>query len=211
MKCSATNRTRNKNRAKPTATILPTTQLQANAHAESQKKQPISALLHGLETGNKRPHQSSTVGCKKFSHPPLASHTSLYYFGTLLSRCFLHAFFTITIIIISSRMPPIRKRGKDLSPQLRSRICELRSIGYSYNRIHSIHRNIPLSTIISICRLEASRQDNCSKPRSGAHESLRKRYAITFTISLPIKTPILRCETFSTSVMELLRRVYYRL
>ena len=41
------------------------------------------------------------------------------------------------------------RRGKELSPQTRSRICELNSIGWGYKRIHNKHPEIPISTIKS--------------------------------------------------------------
>jgi transposase len=58
-------------------------------------------------------------------------------------------------------------RGRELSPQLRSRICELRSIGFSANRIHKIHPEIPLGTIRTTIRRESQRDDNTTRVRSG--------------------------------------------
>ena len=63
-------------------------------------------------------------------------------------------------------------KGRELSPQMRSRICELKSVGYSYSKIHSVHPEIPLSTIKSTCQREKVRDNNCSKPRSGAPRKL---------------------------------------
>ena len=60
-----------------------------------------------------------------------------------------------------------RPRNKELSPQMRSRICELKSIGWGYKRIHNLHRDIPLSTIKSTILLEQKRKDNLSRTRSG--------------------------------------------
>ena len=59
-------------------------------------------------------------------------------------------------------------RGEALSPHLRSQICELRSIGYTYGQIQHIKR----PTIISTCKREASRVNNMSKPRKGAPRKL---------------------------------------
>jgi len=59
-------------------------------------------------------------------------------------------------------------RGRELTPQLRSRICELRSLGFSYGRIAEIHPEVSRSTIITTCRREALRNDNVTQPRSGA-------------------------------------------
>ena len=58
-------------------------------------------------------------------------------------------------------------RRRELSSQLRSRICELHSIGISYSKIHLIHPEIPLGTIKSTCQRESSRLNNESRPRSG--------------------------------------------
>jgi hypothetical protein len=63
-------------------------------------------------------------------------------------------------------------RGKELTPQMRSRICELKSVGYSYTQIHRIHPDIPRSTIITTVRREGIRQDNVSRPRPGAPRKL---------------------------------------
>jgi hypothetical protein len=59
------------------------------------------------------------------------------------------------------------RRGPELSPQQRSRICELRSLGWSYNRIYAKHPEIPRTTIADTCRKESRRLNNVSKPRSG--------------------------------------------
>jgi hypothetical protein len=59
-------------------------------------------------------------------------------------------------------------RGKELSSQMRSRLCELHSIGYSYKHISEIHREIPLSTIKYTIRKEAIRNNNQSMSQSGA-------------------------------------------
>jgi hypothetical protein len=51
----------------------------------------------------------------------------------------------------------------ELSPQLRSRVCELRSISYSYTQIQYVHPEINFSTIkTTVCR-EALRQDNITR------------------------------------------------
>ncbi len=59
-------------------------------------------------------------------------------------------------------------RGKELSPQIRSRICELYSLRIGPTRIHRLHPEIPLSTIKTTIRREATRVDNQTRPRSGA-------------------------------------------
>jgi hypothetical protein len=60
------------------------------------------------------------------------------------------------------------RRGLELSPQMRSRLCELKSVGMSYSRIYAIHPEIPLSTIKSTCQMEARRVNCVSLPRQGA-------------------------------------------
>ena len=69
-------------------------------------------------------------------------------------------------------MPPQRRRNTELSPQLRSRICELRSLGYKFSKIRDIHPEVSYKTIRSTCRREATRQDNFSKPRPGPPRKL---------------------------------------
>jgi hypothetical protein len=51
---------------------------------------------------------------------------------------------------------------------MRSRLCELYSIGYFYRYIHEIHREIPLSTIKYTIHKEAIQNKNQSIPQSGA-------------------------------------------
>jgi hypothetical protein len=51
---------------------------------------------------------------------------------------------------------------------MRSRICELHSIGWGAKRIYYLHREIPLATIKTTIRKEAIRKDNVTLPRSGA-------------------------------------------
>ena len=63
-------------------------------------------------------------------------------------------------------------RGTELTPQLRSRICELRSLGYSYSHIQAIHPEVKRSTIITTCRREHLRDDNKTRPRSGPPRKL---------------------------------------
>ncbi len=67
-------------------------------------------------------------------------------------------------------------RGPELSPQLRSRLCELRSLGFSYSRIHSHHPEVPLSTIKYTCIRERQRDDNKSRPRAGAPRKLTEEH-----------------------------------
>lgn len=55
---------------------------------------------------------------------------------------------------------------------MRSRICELSSLGYSLRRIHAIHREIPLSTIRYTVKKEHTRLKNQSLPRSGTPHKL---------------------------------------
>lgn len=63
-------------------------------------------------------------------------------------------------------------RGQEMTPQMRSRICELRKIGWSALKIHRQHPTIPISTIKSTIRRESIRDDNKTLPRSGAPRKL---------------------------------------
>ena len=64
------------------------------------------------------------------------------------------------------------RRGKELSPQTRSCICELNSIGWGYKRIHNKHPEIPISTIKSTIYNERKRLNNHSLPQSGRPHGL---------------------------------------
>ncbi|ODA79535.1 hypothetical protein RJ55_05129 [Drechmeria coniospora] len=55
---------------------------------------------------------------------------------------------------------------------MRSRICELRSLRYSYRQIQAAHPEIKLSTIRYTCQIEAKRKECVSQPRSGRPRSL---------------------------------------
>lgn len=63
-------------------------------------------------------------------------------------------------------------RGVELSSQIRSRICELRSIGWSYGWIRRQHPEIPLGTIKTTCARERVRVDNKTRSRPGAPRKL---------------------------------------
>ena len=75
-------------------------------------------------------------------------------------------------------------RGKELSPQMRSRICELKSIGWGAKRIHKKHPEIALSTIHYTLRKETERINCASLPRSGRPPALtpKNRQKILHTI-----------------------------
>lgn len=64
------------------------------------------------------------------------------------------------------------RRGKELSPTMRSRICELHNGGYGYKRIHQIHPEVPVSTIRYTVKKEADRSDNKSLSRPGQPRKL---------------------------------------
>ncbi|KAL7926521.1 hypothetical protein ACQKWADRAFT_280567 [Trichoderma austrokoningii] len=64
------------------------------------------------------------------------------------------------------------RRGKELTPTLRSRICKLHSVGYGYKRIHRLHPDIPISTIRYTIKKEAARHDNRSLSRPGQPKKL---------------------------------------
>lgn len=69
------------------------------------------------------------------------------------------------------KMPPQRR---ELSPQLRSRICELHSIGWGPKKIHDKHPEIPINTIKTTIRRECERENNQSKARSGRPHKLNE-------------------------------------
>ena len=61
---------------------------------------------------------------------------------------------------------------KELDPQMRSRICELYSVGFGPKKIHDKYRDIPYNTIRSTINREQQRQNNQSRPRSGRPRQL---------------------------------------
>ncbi|KAK1254284.1 hypothetical protein MKX08_008279 [Trichoderma sp. CBMAI-0020] len=81
------------------------------------------------------------------------------------------------------------RRGKELSPTLRSRICALHSGGYGYKRIHQLHPDVPVSTIRYTIKKEADRHDNKSMARPGQPRKLsdeqRRQIYETVTSSNP--------------------------
>lgn len=65
-----------------------------------------------------------------------------------------------------------RTRGKELSPQFRSRICELKKHGFRPTEIHKFYPHVPISTIKTTIRREAVRENNATKKRSGRPRQL---------------------------------------
>lgn len=65
---------------------------------------------------------------------------------------------------------------KELDPQTRSRLCELRSIGWSYRKIHSRYPHIPLSTIKTTVYREHTRDNNTTRSRTGHPRRLTEEH-----------------------------------
>ena len=63
-------------------------------------------------------------------------------------------------------------RGKELDAQMRSRICELRSIGMPYSKIQERHPEISISTMRTTVAREKLRSNNNTKPRPGRPRKL---------------------------------------
>jgi hypothetical protein len=63
-------------------------------------------------------------------------------------------------------------RSPKLSPQARSRICELASLRYTPTQIHKIHPEWKISTIKTTVKRESLRVDNITSPRSGRNRIL---------------------------------------
>jgi hypothetical protein len=99
------------------------------------------------------------VGCQKYVTSPCSNEVEL---PAALLTTFYHQHHnnTTTSLIMAPR-------GPELSPRIRARICELRSLGWSYSRIHSKHPELSISTIGSTCRKEASRANNATCARPG--------------------------------------------
>lgn len=64
---------------------------------------------------------------------------------------------------------------KELDPQIRSRICELHSIGWGPTKIYRQHPEIPLSTIKTTIRRESIRVNNTTRARSGRPRKLTEQ------------------------------------
>jgi transposase len=58
-------------------------------------------------------------------------------------------------------------KRKELTPDIRARLCELKAIGWSFKMIHQRYPDIPYSTIYSTIKRERTRKDQKSSPRSG--------------------------------------------
>src|SRR5947209_6837141 len=97
-------------------------------------------------------------------------------------------------------------RGEALSPHLRSQICELRSIGYTYGQIQHIKR----PTIISTCKREASRVNNMSKPRKGAPRKLSDEQRDQLYDTITHGNHTLITATFYGGLMTLSSYVLYK-
>lgn len=69
---------------------------------------------------------------------------------------------------------PAKTSRRQLDPQTRSRICELRSIGWSHRRIHERHPHIPLGTIKTTLYREHLRDNNVTRRRPGAPRKLKE-------------------------------------
>lgn len=110
---------------------------------------------------------------------------------------------------------PRGRRGKELSPEMRARICELRSIGWTYQKIQARHSTIPLSTIVSTCRREHDRVDQKSKPRSGTPRKITEDERDRMVEILKFKDPDIKwkdltkeCENAAvTTVRKLMSEV----
>lgn len=60
-------------------------------------------------------------------------------------------------------MPP----RKELTPEIRARLCELKAIGWTFTMIHKRYPHIPYSTIQTTIKRESTRKQQHSAPRSG--------------------------------------------
>jgi hypothetical protein len=56
------------------------------------------------------------------------------------------------------------RRGKELSPDIRARLCELKAIRWTFIIIYQWYPDIPYLTIRSIIKQENNRKDQKSSP-----------------------------------------------
>lgn len=73
---------------------------------------------------------------------------------------------------ISTLLAIMPRPKKELDPQLRSRICELYSIGWGPKKIHDKYREIPYGTIRTTINRERQRLNNETRPRPGRPHKL---------------------------------------
>ncbi|CZT11976.1 uncharacterized protein RAG0_15977 [Rhynchosporium agropyri] len=92
------------------------------------------------------------------------------------------------------------RRGPELSPQTRSRICELRSISWSYNRIHAKHPEIPKSTIANTYRQESKRVNNISQVRPGPKRVISEEQR-DLLYDIATSTPSVSYETLQEEIV----------
>ena len=97
-------------------------------------------------------------------------------------------------------------RGKELSPEIRSRICELSSLRFSHARIHKIHPEIPLGTIKSTIRLESLRVNNQTRPRSGAPRRLTEEQRDQIYDTVTYKNPHISYRDLLDSVDNVVKQ-----
>lgn len=90
---------------------------------------------------------------------------------------------------------------KELDPQLRSRLCELSAIGWSYSKIRERYPHIPLSTIKTTILREELRVNNMSRPRPGAPRKMSPEHRAR-VVALLERDP-------STKLADLLAAVDY--
>ena len=88
------------------------------------------------------------------------NHNHMYAYAAFNFQCFF--------VVCVNKVNKMGRRGPKSSPQMRSHICKLQSVRWSYKRIHKQHPKIPYSTIGNTCRKEAERVNNDLKPRCRA-------------------------------------------
>lgn len=71
---------------------------------------------------------------------------------------------------------PRQTARRELDPQTRSRICELRSIGWSHRQIHQKYPQIPLGTIKTTLLRGNIRLNNVSRPPTGGRRRLTEEH-----------------------------------
>ena len=96
-------------------------------------------------------------------------------------------------------------RGQELTPQLRSRLCELKAVGWSTRRIQRQHPTIPLSTIKYTLKKEAERANCVSKPRLGRPRALTEEQR-DHLYDLSVRQPHLKYRDMINEVDEAVKK-----
>jgi hypothetical protein len=94
----------------------------------------------------------------------------------------------------------------ELSPQMRSRICELSTFGLLPNRILKLYPELNLSTIKSIIRQEALYINNASKSHSGRLRALTEEQRDHIYNTVNYTNPYIKMRDLLCKVDDIIKK-----